>query len=447
MPRTRLSRGVSPRPRPCRNRTDMHRPPARHRSRGRHAGSAAALRWTKAPHLLDVEVGKGAPVFLRESGAEGRKGGRNAEHRLCGGRLRLGPAGQNQQARGQKEHGRDRLHADDRLMRPGFRGLRGGMEPVIGRDDVVTAFSRCRNAGSRMGRRATAGGAVSTRYNLRRFLCCIRSRKPPPSSTLANVSHWVAGGPERTGPADAKERLHMKFERRSGGQSRSGLLRWARWSRAVSPPRPFRRRVLRAMVRSPTPRTSRRSCSAAARTATGRTASAPMALTHVRRGAAVGARHQAAHRHRPARRRHAAVVHGEEHRHPEVQGRSVVERRRGREGREVGRQRCAARQPGRHAAAEAVVRRQRVGASARPDLIVKRQDIMVKGERPRLVGRDSKPCRSGLTEDRYVAAVEIKEVNDARAHAGTVATRWAAVRLAPHDLPHAGRPGHAGRQR
>ena len=36
----------------------------------------------------------------------------------------------------------------------------------------------------------------------------------------------------------------------------------------------------------------------------------------LRRGAAVGARHQDAHSHRPARRRHAAVVRREEHRHP-----------------------------------------------------------------------------------------------------------------------------------
>ncbi len=47
---------------------------------------------------------------------------------------------------------------------------------------------------------------------------------------------------------------------------------------------------------------------------------------HVRRRAAVGARDQAAHRHRAARRRDAAVVRREEHRHPAVQERSVAER-------------------------------------------------------------------------------------------------------------------------
>ena len=53
----------------------------------------------------------------------------------------------------------------------------------------------------------------------------------------------------------------------------------------------------------------------------------------------------------PARRRHAAVVRREEHRHPEVQERPVAERRGDREDREVGRRRRAARQPGRHAGA------------------------------------------------------------------------------------------------
>src|SRR6187401_3328557 len=42
---------------------------------------------------------------------------------------------------------------------------------------------------------------------------------------------------------------------------------------------------------------------------------------HLRRGAAVGARHQTAHWNRPSRGRDAAVVRREEHRHPEVQER------------------------------------------------------------------------------------------------------------------------------
>ena len=56
----------------------------------------------------------------------------------------------------------------------------------------------------------------------------------------------------------------------------------------------------------------------------------------------------------PQRRRDAALVRREEHRHPEVPERSVAERRRDRQDREVGRQRRAARQPGRHAAAASV---------------------------------------------------------------------------------------------
>ena len=48
------------------------------------------------------------------------------------------------------------------------------------------------------------------------------------------------------------------------------------------------------------------------------------------------------------------------------QERSVAERRRDRDDREVGRQRRAARQPGRHAAAEASTRTTAPGRSARP---------------------------------------------------------------------------------
>ena len=46
-----------------------------------------------------------------------------------------------------------------------------------------------------------------------------------------------------------------------------------------------------------------------------------------------------------------------------------------------------------------------------PDLVVKSQDIVVKGDAPDWWGEiPSMP--TGLTEDRYVAALEIKEVND-----------------------------------
>ena len=63
---------------------------------------------------------------------------------------------------------------------------------------------------------------------------------------------------------------------------------------------------------------------------------------------------------------------------------------------QVGRQRRAARQPRRHAAAQGIRRRQRVDdRHARPH----RQDctdIIVKGERARLVGRDSDASPTGL---------------------------------------------------
>ena len=53
-----------------------------------------------------------------------------------------------------------------------------------------------------------------------------------------------------------------------------------------------------------------------------------------------------------------------------------------------------------------------------PDLIIKSQDILVKGNAPDWWGEiPSMPI--GLTEDRYVAAVEIKEVNDVESSKAT----------------------------
>jgi hypothetical protein len=46
-----------------------------------------------------------------------------------------------------------------------------------------------------------------------------------------------------------------------------------------------------------------------------------------------------------------------------------------------------------------------------PDLIVKTEDVLVKGDAPDWWG-EIKPVDIGLTEDRYVEALEIKEVND-----------------------------------
>jgi hypothetical protein len=53
-----------------------------------------------------------------------------------------------------------------------------------------------------------------------------------------------------------------------------------------------------------------------------------------------------------------------------------------------------------------------------PDLIVKTQEVLVKSTAPDWWG-EIPSVPTGLTEDRYVAALEIKEVNDVDAHAGS----------------------------
>jgi hypothetical protein len=53
-----------------------------------------------------------------------------------------------------------------------------------------------------------------------------------------------------------------------------------------------------------------------------------------------------------------------------------------------------------------------------PDLIVKMQDIVVKGTSPDWWG-EIPSVSTGLTEDRYVAALEIKEINDMGSKAGS----------------------------
>ena len=53
-----------------------------------------------------------------------------------------------------------------------------------------------------------------------------------------------------------------------------------------------------------------------------------------------------------------------------------------------------------------------------PDLIVKTQDVVVKGDAPDWWG-EIPSVPTGLTEDRYVAALEIKEINDVDSHAGS----------------------------
>src|SRR5579862_6478619 len=52
-----------------------------------------------------------------------------------------------------------------------------------------------------------------------------------------------------------------------------------------------------------------------------------------------------------------------------------------------------------------------------PDLIVKSTDILVKGDAPDWWG-EIPSMATGLSEDRYVSAVEVKEVNDVDSHTG-----------------------------
>jgi hypothetical protein len=52
-----------------------------------------------------------------------------------------------------------------------------------------------------------------------------------------------------------------------------------------------------------------------------------------------------------------------------------------------------------------------------PDVIVKSKDIVVKGDAPDWWG-EIPSMATGLTEDRYVSAVEVKEVNDVDSHIG-----------------------------
>ena len=50
-------------------------------------------------------------------------------------------------------------------------------------------------------------------------------------------------------------------------------------------------------------------------------------------------------------------------------------------------------------------------AAGEPDLIVKLPEVLVKGDAPDWWG-DIESVPTGLTEDRYVKSVEIREVND-----------------------------------
>src|SRR5699024_10818974 len=53
-----------------------------------------------------------------------------------------------------------------------------------------------------------------------------------------------------------------------------------------------------------------------------------------------------------------------------------------------------------------------------PDLVVKTTELEVKGNAPDWRG-EILSVPTGLTEDRYVTALEVKEVNDVDSHAGS----------------------------
>ena len=109
--------------------------------------------------------------------------------------------------------------------------------------------------------------------------------------------------------------------------------------------------------------------------------------------------------------RDAALVHRERHRHPAIQGGHLPERGRDREDGHMGRQRRATRESGRHAARRLTFADAALWEIGEPDLIVSSPTVEVGATTPDWWGAiGSTP--TGLTEDRYVQAVEMKEVNN-----------------------------------
>ena len=138
---------------------------------------------------------------------------------------------------------------------------------------------------------------------------------------------------------------------------------------------------------------------------------APMALVTLRRREAVGQVDQDAHRAAQPARRDAAVLRREEHRHPEVQARSVAQRRRDRDGRADGStaaRRAATRPTCRSRCEFDGTDKWTIGE---PDLVLRSKDVTVPAIGPDKWG-DFGLVPTGLTEDRYVSAVEVREVND-----------------------------------
>ncbi len=68
-----------------------------------------------------------------------------------------------------------------------------------------------------------------------------------------------------------------------------------------------------------------------------------------------------------------------------------------------------------------------------PDLVVRTEEVTVKAGAPDWWG-EIPPTPTGLTEDRYVSAVEVREVNDIDSSGTGRETVGGALRLPPHDL-------------
>ena len=160
---------------------------------------------------------------------------------------------------------------------------------------------------------------------------------------------------------------------------------------------------------------------------------APMALQTYEQVRPWARSHQGAHRHRPARRRDAAVVRREGNRHPALQERPVAQRRR------KSRSSPSGPTPARRAATRPTCRRRgcgttaRRGRSARPTWSCKTSEIAGEGHRARLVGRDSadadRPHRGPLRGGPRSARSQRRRLRRHRPR-----DRRRPLRLPPHDL-------------
>ena len=152
---------------------------------------------------------------------------------------------------------------------------------------------------------------------------------------------------------------------------------------------------------------------------------------HVRRREAVGQVDEDADRSAQPARRDAAVLRREEHRHPEVQARPVAQRRRDRE---VARWVDSGAPRGNPADMPKPLQFDSTDkwTIGEPDLVLRSKDVTVPAIGPDKWG-DFGLVPTGLTEDRYVSAVEVREVNDIPQDRRRPDGRRT-LRLPPHDV-------------